>query len=196
MLKTHHGYSGQPKTPCADGSIIDKLDAGFSGIADFLMPSFVMARREVLEQVGLFDESLVTAEDFDCFMRVLARYKFGIAESVLARRIEHENNLSRRFLDVTQSCLAVTYKVIEHPESYPAAAVKLCHDALPSQLRHAGSRLVWNGDGSRGRDLLRRSARLELNLRTIIALAASFAPGRFSRDLMSARYYLSRALRI
>jgi glycosyltransferase involved in cell wall biosynthesis len=196
ILKKDVGYSRQPKRRCADGSIIDRLDPCFNGIADFLMPSFVMVRRDVIERTGLFDESLITAEDFDCFMRVLNEHKLGVAEAVLARRLEHETNLSRRLLDVTQSCLAVTYKIIAHPESYPPAAVDLCREALPGQLRHAGARLVWNGDAQRGRDLLRESAKLQFNLKTMVALTASFAPGRIARDLMSARYYMSRALGI
>jgi glycosyltransferase involved in cell wall biosynthesis len=190
--KYRKGYQSQPKRACEHGAIIDQLDARFADAFYFLLPTLVMVRRDVLEVTGLFDESLDSADDFDCFMRVLANHRMGIAETVLARRREHENNASLRYTQCVLSCLAVTYKVLENPESYPAATVKLCKDWLPANLRHAGARLLRDGNTRAARELLLKSARLQLSPRTLLALAASIAPSRIDRNLMRARYYVSR----
>jgi GT2 family glycosyltransferase len=192
LEKYINGYQAQSKTECEGGAIIDKLDESFDGIAYFLVPSMVMVRREVLEQTGLFDESLFNAEDFDCFMRVWAKSKLGFANQALVKRREHTHNQSRLFVLATTSALAVTQKVLEHPELYPPATVSLCRTWLPSNLRHAGARLVWGGQASRGRNLLLESARLEFSLRTILALGAATFPPRLGCELMKARYYISR----
>lgn len=192
LKKYAEGYRAQRKTQCEGGAIIEKLDEAFADACYFLVPSLVMVRRDVLEQTGLFDESLFVAEDFDCFMRVLATYKLGIAVEVLAKRREHAHNQSRGFTEATVSCLAATHKVLEHPELYPPATVRLCRAWLPANLRHAGARLVWSGQSKRGRDLLLESARLELSLRTVLALGAAAFPPRLGCEFMKARYYISR----
>jgi hypothetical protein len=151
-----------------------------------------MVRRDVLERTGLFDESLFNAEDFDCFMRVWAKSKLGFAEQVLVKRREHAHNQSRLFTLATTSALAATHKVLDHPELYPAATVRLCRAWLPANLRHAGARLVWSGQAERGRNLLLESARLEFSLRTILALGAATFPPRLGCELMKARYYISK----
>lgn len=194
--KYRKGYEAQPRSSCEGGAIIDQLDPRFADAYYFLLPTLVMVRRNVLEVTGLFDESLDSADDFDCYMRVLANHRMAIAETVLARRREHENNASRRYTRCALSCLAVTYKVLENPESYPAATVKLCQDWLPGNLRHAGARLLRDGDTRAARELLLKSARLQLSPRTLLALAASITPSGVGRNLMNARYYVSKTLGI
>lgn len=186
------GYRAQSKAEREGGAIIEKLDESFTGIAYFLVPSLVMVRREVLEQTGLFDESLCNAEDFDCFLRVWAKSKLGFAEQVLVKRREHAHNQSRLYTLATTSALAATHKVLDHPELYPPAIVSLCRAWLPANLRHAGARLVWSGEAKRGRNLLLESARLEFNLKTILALGAATFPPRLGCEFMKARYYISR----
>lgn len=194
LEKYADSYGRQPKVPCAGGAIIENLDASFTDVAFVLVPSFVMVRRNALEEVGLFDETLFVAEDFDTYMRVLAHHRFGVVESVLAKRREHTTNTSRSFTKASLSFLIVTNKVLDHPDLYPPATVNMCRQWLPANLRHAGARLVWDGEGKRGRDLLIQSARLELNWRTVLALGASLAPRSIGRELMRARYYVSNNL--
>jgi glycosyltransferase involved in cell wall biosynthesis len=190
------GYDGQPKRKCKHGSIIHELDPGFADAYYLLLPSQALVRRDVLEATGLFDETLESADDFDCFMRVLANHPLGVVETVLSRRREHDGNASHRHTRAAISCLAATYKVLNNPELYPAATVKLCRDWLPSNLRHAGSRLLSDGDSPRARRLLWESAILRLSARTVLALAASITPRAISRQLMSGRYYVSKRLGI
>lgn len=51
-----------------------------------ISPSAVMLRRSLLDEVGLFDESLPAAEDYDLWLRVLARYPAGLIDRELVIR--------------------------------------------------------------------------------------------------------------
>ncbi len=182
----------QPKRKCAGGVVVDQLDERFASAHYFLVPSYVMVRRDHLLAVGLFDESLEAAEDFDCFMRILAGAPFAIAEKILVRRREHQNNVSSGQVNMTLHCLAATYKVIEHPQLYPPATVALCKRWLPANLRHAAARQLSIGNKSEARKLLRESVKLELSPRTLLALGASITPKGIGKNLMTARYFVSK----
>lgn len=190
------GYAAQPKKSCRHGAIIERLDSRFADAYYFLLASNVMVRRDVIMQTGFFDESLHSADDFDYFMRVLAHHQFGVIEQVLVDKRQHAEGTSIRNPQATLSCLAATFKVLEHPELYPPATVELCKRWLPANLRHAGARLVTHGETKRGREFLLQSARLEFNWRTLLALVTSMAPQSASRGLMKARYYFGAALGI
>jgi hypothetical protein len=51
-----------------------------------ISPSAVMLRREIFDEVGLFDENLPAAEDYDLWLRVLARYPAGLIDRELVVR--------------------------------------------------------------------------------------------------------------
>lgn len=187
-------YEAQPKRSVKGAAIIDQLDATFPNIGYFLVPSSVLISRELLETIGPFDESFECAEDFDCFLRAHAKRPMAVVEKILMRRREHANNASSRRTNATMSCLAATQKVLNRPEDYPPAVVTMCQKTLPDHLRFAGAQQLWAGNEQDARKLLFESARLKFNLRTLMALTVSLAPFRLGRELMSARYYISRRL--
>jgi glycosyltransferase involved in cell wall biosynthesis len=57
------------------------------------MPS-VMVRRSCLDEVGLFEETLIGNEDFNLYLRLARKYAFGFVNQVLVRIRIHKNNLS------------------------------------------------------------------------------------------------------
>lgn len=58
-------------------------------------PSGVMIHREVLKDVGLFDETLPACEDYDLWLRIGCRYAIGLVEEPLAvKRGGHPDQLS------------------------------------------------------------------------------------------------------
>jgi glycosyltransferase involved in cell wall biosynthesis len=59
-------------------------------------PSAVMARRELFERVGLFDESLPACEDYDLWLRVSCRFPVHLIETpLIVKRGGHADQLSR-----------------------------------------------------------------------------------------------------
>jgi GT2 family glycosyltransferase len=60
-------------------------------------PSAVMMRKELLEEMGGFDESLPACEDYDLWLRVSTRYPVHlIEEPLVVKRGGHADQLSRR----------------------------------------------------------------------------------------------------
>ncbi len=51
-----------------------------------ISPSAVMLRRQVLDEVGLFDETLPAAEDYDLWLRILRLHPAGLIDRELAIR--------------------------------------------------------------------------------------------------------------
>lgn len=57
------------------------------------MPS-VMVRKSCLDEIGLFEETLIGNEDFNLYLRLARKYAFGFVNQVLVRIRIHKNNLS------------------------------------------------------------------------------------------------------
>ncbi len=58
-------------------------------------PSAVMIRRDLLDEVGLFDESLPACEDYDLWLRIACRYPvYTTEESHVIKRGGHDDQLS------------------------------------------------------------------------------------------------------
>lgn len=60
-----------------------------------ISPSAVIVKRELLEEAGGFDESMAACEDYDLWLRILARREAGLLDEVLVtRRAGHPGQLS------------------------------------------------------------------------------------------------------
>ena len=61
-----------------------------------ISPSAVMLHKELLEEVGLFDEDLPACEDYDLWLRITWKYPVGlIDEPLIVKRGGHSDQLSR-----------------------------------------------------------------------------------------------------
>ena len=59
-------------------------------------PSAVMIRRDLFDQVGLFDESIPACEDYDLWLRIGSRYPVYLIETpLIIKRGGHSDQLSR-----------------------------------------------------------------------------------------------------
>jgi glycosyltransferase involved in cell wall biosynthesis len=64
-----------------------------------ISPSTVMMKRELCLEHGCFDESLVICEDYDLWLKVLAREEVGfISQELIKKHGGHEDQLSTRYL--------------------------------------------------------------------------------------------------
>ena len=59
-----------------------------------LVPASVMLRREVVDDVGGFDETLATAEDLEFHLRVARRWRIGVVARPLVRAMRGHDGLS------------------------------------------------------------------------------------------------------
>ena len=81
-----------------------------------ISPSSVLLRKELLETVGVFDETLPACEDYDLWLRILVREEIGYIEDQLITKYGgHTDQLSiqTRYLDLYR--LQSLVKLIKSP---------------------------------------------------------------------------------
>ena len=83
-MNKHHKYGGDIYDKCLPLCAIS--------------PSSVIIHRELLGQVGLFDESMPACEDYDLWLRICSKYPVLFIDSPLIVKYGgHEDQLSRRY---------------------------------------------------------------------------------------------------
>ena len=82
-----------------------------------IMPSTVVLRRSVLDDVGLFDESLWFGEDTEFYLRVAERWRFCHVPGALTSKRRHPEQLSNRIDAFLPNAAALTRRFCDrHPE--------------------------------------------------------------------------------
>ena len=65
--------------------------------ADFVLTLTVLAKRRCINEVGLFDEQLLTSEDYDLWLRLAKKYRFKHINLPLAKYRLHRGNKSKDY---------------------------------------------------------------------------------------------------
>lgn len=122
------GYHGRVVVPhCC--SYFPKIESDF--FPRFLPScSDAMLRRDVFAEVGFFDEDVLYNEDFEFFMRVLARYPLALVEKTLISCRRHEQKHSFNLEEMRSSLFSIINQMLEHPEKYPAGAPEVYRDRI------------------------------------------------------------------
>lgn len=92
--------------------------------------SDALIKRDVFSSVGLFDEDVLYNEDFEFFLRVLARYPLAIVEKTLISCRRHEGKHSFQLDGMRESLFAVVNYMLQHPDKYPAGAPQVYRDRI------------------------------------------------------------------
>ena len=91
-------------------------------------PSAVMMRRELFDEVGLFDESLPACEDYDLWLRVSLRFPIHlIPDPLVVKRGGHPDQLSASVEALDRYRIRALEKVLADPSlkpEYRAAAIE------------------------------------------------------------------------
>lgn len=93
-----------------------------------ISPSSVMLSRELLDQVGWFDESLPAAEDYDLWLRITAFHEvMFVPEPLIIKYGDREDQLSRIIPAIDRFRIRAIEKILADPRlrpDYRAAAVR------------------------------------------------------------------------
>jgi glycosyltransferase involved in cell wall biosynthesis len=92
--------------------------------------SDALLKREVFESVGLFDETVLYNEDFEFFLRVLARFPLAIVEQALISCRRHDQKHSFNAGGMRESLFAVVNYMLQHLDKYPAGAPQVYRDRI------------------------------------------------------------------
>jgi glycosyltransferase involved in cell wall biosynthesis len=150
--------------PLYRGSVLQQIFP-----TNFVCFSSAMVRRTVFDAVGLFDERLVLAVDYDLWLRVAQRFRFDYVDEPLVKyRVGHANlsrrveerlrsvlRIMRRFLDDRGGRAQVDPAVVRNTFARAYFGLALARRnrsrlaALPGHLRALalcpGSALAWQG---------------------------------------------------
>lgn len=123
-----------------DGRIIGNSCSYFPRIDKDFFPRFlpscsdVLIKREVFSTAGLFDEAVQYNEDFEFFLRVLARYPLAIVEQTLISCRRHDQKHSSNLQGMRDSQFAIVNYMLEHREKYPVGAPEVYRDRLKTHF--------------------------------------------------------------
>ena len=111
-----------------------------------ISPSSVMIERSVLDDVGLFDESLPAGEDYDLWLRIGSRYPIlFISEKLIVKHGGHPDQLSQKYWGLDRFRVRSILKVLESGELSPENE-KAAREMLVEKCR-----ILANGSEKRGK---------------------------------------------
>lgn len=105
-------------------------------------PSSVLLKREVIEEVGFWDESLSTSADQDFFIRVANKYKIGKVEKFSWKYRIHGQNMHKNIEVMERDVLRTFQKAKLNNLFYSKPFEKKCFANMYSILGAS-----WAGDG-------------------------------------------------
>ncbi|SIT55780.1 Glycosyl transferase family 2 [Mesorhizobium prunaredense] len=120
-----------------------------------IVPSSILMRRQIVEDIGLFNEALWLGEDTEFCMRVAERWTFQYVAGALVYKRRHDSNATRRLDTLLPAAERLTREwIMRRPE--------LAHLARRRNARlyaKAGNDCVVKGEKKRGARLLIRAMR-------------------------------------
>ena len=140
--------------PCG-GQVLDKLL-----IDNFITTSTVMAPRDRLIEVGLFDEARRISEDFDLWLRMAERWSVGYVDEPVVKYRRRPGSLSEDKLRTGMAALDVVETWWRAHPGYARDRRALRRRSLARHLEVAGSAAVAQGRTATGLKCLARALAL------------------------------------
>ena len=113
---------------------------------NFFAPSAVLARRDLLLDVGLFDEALTHMEDRELWLRVLPRTAVAVVERPLVHTRIHASNWSGDSVKMALAGAMIAERVLANPGRYPSGALDYYRAERPKFYLNAGRCAEEAGD--------------------------------------------------
>jgi glycosyltransferase involved in cell wall biosynthesis len=139
------------------GRVVKNECSYFPKIEQDFFPRFIpscsdaLVRRDVFASVGLFDETVLYNEDFEFFMRVLARFPLAIVEETLISCRRHDAKHSFHLQSMRDSSFTIVNHMLQHPEKYPAGGPEVYRDRLKKNFLKIERALHAGRDMKQGR---------------------------------------------
>ena len=114
---TGKDFAAWPENVCS-GKIFDNLL-----LENYILLSTILFKRYILQDVGYFNEQLLTAEDTNLFLRIAKNFEIEGMPQIHVRRRQHNTNISNRY-DINVGTLDNLDNIVKiypefHPDKYP-----------------------------------------------------------------------------
>lgn len=142
-----------------------------------MAPSCMLARREVLLDVGGFDETISLGEDIDLWRRIAMRYRIGVVPEALSKVRVHPGNASKSKQRAAEEFRRVLDKAFLEDSDLTTAFRRRAYAKMHTNV---GQNVLGEGNresmGFVRRQSLRALSFWPLELNALLALLASFLP--------------------
>jgi glycosyltransferase involved in cell wall biosynthesis len=105
---------------------------------NFIAPSTMIVRRDLLLQIGLFDPALSHLEDRDCWLRLLAVSTMAVVERPLMWSRLHASNLTSDHFRANVAAILLTERILANSAKYPPGTAERYRNARSSCYLNAG----------------------------------------------------------
>lgn len=170
-----HPHYGMVATRCScttpEGKFLKKNRPGKSGWiltdlfkANFIRTSSAMIKKECLEEIGLFDESLPECEEYDLWLRIAKQYPIGFIDEPLTVYTDNPQGVSTDSLAGRLQRL----KVLEKDYLKECIPQALYRKRLASNYHYVGRHYLKQGEKREGKKYLKHAITLDpLNLKIL-----------------------------
>ena len=150
----------------------------------FPKPSVTMVRRECLDRVGGFDESLQVCEDTQMYLRLAKYFKFAYVDEPLVRRRVRRDTLASSADSHRYAWVHI--KMLENLENWIPLSVReksIATKLLSSYCFAAGYTEFADGHLLASRQHLERSLKTHASLRALLYFVMTFLPSEWIKTL-------------
>ncbi len=164
----------------------------------FVFTPTVVVRRQCLEELGLFNESLSVCEDFNLWLRIAARWRIAFSPEVLAITHKRPGSLSASISPEKrlETGVAALENVQSSCSGLSPSETRALREALAERNYFLGSFLLSQGDKWPSRRSLAAALKLQpTHWRALAKLGLSFLPTGSSKSVVEVNRKLVRRFR-
>ncbi len=171
--KEHVSFSNLRKSIIKDGDILEYI---------LRMPrmtcSYIVARKDVFSEVGLFDETFKTANDFDMILRICNKFKTVLIEDSLVRYKKSNNSVSHKLF--SRGRLMAVEKFKRYAPIFVNKNKRLISKTIAKICLDYGEDLLWNRYIKEAQKQLKQSLCNRVSLKAILLYGKSLLMQCFS----------------
>jgi glycosyltransferase involved in cell wall biosynthesis len=118
--------------------------------------STVIVRRQALDEIGLFDESLTNCHDYDLWLRIGEKWLFYYLDDPLTMHRLSDTNITKNRERLLVSLLRVKEKALDRHPDYRRLSANMLHKGFYRHYLTLADLYLNRSEGEKARDVIRR----------------------------------------
>lgn len=192
FLYHYDRFKSLPKTQLAEHFYTLESNTAFPALfyENFILTCGVVVRRKVFDEVGLFDERLTNADDWDMWLRITRVHSIGFIDLPGFQYRIRSGSISGRGPILAENRTRVLRKQLEL--GLPTILTKRCHQLIAYNYYGIGHYYQSKLDMSKAREQFLLSLRTFWNWAAVKGYLISLSGSRFYNTLRRIKYALNR----
>ncbi len=153
----------------------------------FMHPSTVVVRRETVERVGYFDETMRYVEDLEMWIRLARGCRIGLVDTVLVHVEQRTNSQSRKYNNMSIHTIRLYEKLALDPPSRDVELAQSIRSRCATEHQNLAWGLLESGDARGARSHYWAAFQHRGEIGTLYRIAKSYIPRHAVRALRRLR---------